>query len=235
VKFRNYLLSALGPADLAALLPALSEVSIPRGQVFFEPGSQVDEVIFPSNAVMSVVTVMRDGQAIESSTIGRESATPLLWALGNQPSKGRIFAQIGGAAIKLRAEALRARVAESPELMALMLRHAGSITFQAEQGVACNVLHDAAARLARWLLMTHDRTGHASLPLTQEYMGVMTGVQRTTISVVANQLRAAGLIRFSRGTVDILDRQGLEARACECYVAVRSEFDSLLALDEDGG
>ena len=109
------------------------------------------------------------------------------------------------------------------------MRHSASINFQAEQGVACNVLHDAPARLARWLLMTQDRTGNRVLPLTQEYMSVMTGVQRTTISAVANHLRSAGLIRFSRGNVEILDRAGLEAAACECYQAVRGEFDGLRA------
>ena len=189
----------------------------------------MEQVFFPSTAVLSVVTVMLDGHAVESSTIGHESGTPLLWALANQPSKVRIFAQIGGTATRLPASVLRARARESAGLMTLLVRHSASITFQAEQGVACNVLHDAPARLARWLLMTQDRTGNRSLPLTQEYMSVMTGVQRTTISMVANQLRSAGLIRFSRGNVEVLDREGLQAYACECYGAVRRAFDELRA------
>jgi CRP-like cAMP-binding protein len=227
VEFRNYLLAAMPDADLAVLQPHLSEVSIDRGQVVYEPNDLVGHLYFPSSAVLSVVTLMLNGEGVESSTVGHESAAPLLSALANRPAKSRIFAQIGGGAIKLPVAVLRARSTESPKLQNLLLRHARSITFQAEQGVACNVLHEAPMRLARWLLMTNDRTGTRQMPLTQEYMAIMTGVQRTTISAVASQLKNAGLIRYARGNVEILDRAGLEARACECYVAIRQEFDSL--------
>lgn len=227
MEFRNYLLKALAAGDLQAILPRLVEISLEKGQVLFEPDDPVEQVFFPSNAVLSVVTVMRDGHSVESSTVGHESASPLLWALSDAPSKSRIFTQIGGAAIRMPASVLRAVAAESPTLVALLYRHCASLSFQAEQGVACNILHEAPARLARWLLMTQDRTGNRALPLTQEYMSVMTGVQRTTISAIANLLRGSGLIRFSRGNVEILDRPSLEAVACECYQAIRSEFDDL--------
>jgi CRP-like cAMP-binding protein len=227
VEFRNYLLSALSAADAQAIVPKLVEISLERNQVVFEPGDPVDFVFFPSTAVLSIITVMLDGRSVESSTVGHESAAPLLWALSGRASRGRIVAQIGGSATRLPAQVLFARAAESPSLNALLMRHAASTGFQSEQGVACNILHDAPSRLARWLLMTQDRTGHRVLGLTQEYMAVMTGVQRTTISAVANQLRSAGLIRFSRGNVEILDRPGLEAFACECYCAVRVEFEDL--------
>jgi CRP-like cAMP-binding protein len=232
VEFRNCLLGALPKADLAALLPALTETSIERGQELFQPGDSAQTVYFPSNCVLSVLTLMRGGQAVESSTIGPETATPLLAVLASQPVKARIFAQIGGGAIRLPAAVLRARAAESPALMSLLLRHAAAIGFQAEQGVACNVLHEAPRRLARWILMTQDRTGGRTLPLTQDYMAVMTGVQRTTISAVATQLRDAGLIRYSRGNLEVVDRAGLEAQACECYRAIRGEFDDLREADD---
>ncbi len=227
MEFRNSLLAALAAVDLAALLPALTETSIERGQDLFLPGDLATHVFFPSTCVLSVVTHMSSGQNVESSTVGPETASPLLAALAGQPVKARVFAQIGGGAIRIPTSVLRARAAENPALMTLLLRHAAAIGFQAEQGVACNVLHDAPQRLARWILMTQDRTGGKSLPLTQDYMAVMTGVQRTTISVVANQLRAAGLIRYSRGNLEVIDRAGLEAYACECYRAIREEFDSL--------
>ena len=227
VEFRNYLLKALSAVDRQAFLPHLAEISLERSQVLFEPGDTVEQVFFPSNAVLSIVTVMSDGHAVESSTVGHESAAPLLWALSNVPSKSRVFAQIGGAAMRMPAAVLREKAGESPVLTAMLHRHAASLAFQSEQGVACNILHAAPARLARWLLMTQDRTGNRSLPLTQEYMSVMTGVQRTTISAVANQLRSAGLIQFSRGNVEIQDRPGLEAFACECYRVIRTEFDGL--------
>lgn len=234
MEFRNYLLSALGEADRQAILPALVEISLERGQVLFEPGEAVQQVYFPSSAVLSIATVMADGDAVESSTIGHESGSPLLWALAAQPSKARIFAQIGGSAVRAPAAVLRARAAESPALMNLLIRHAASLAFQSEQGVACNILHGAAPRLARWLLMTQDRTGSRTLPLTQEYLSVMTGVQRTTISALANQLRSAGLIRFSRGNIEILDRPGLEGAACECYRAIRDEFDGMRGAGGSG-
>jgi CRP-like cAMP-binding protein len=129
--------------------------------------------------------------------------------------------------MKVPSVIVRARAAESPALMQLLLSHVQASAKQAEQSVACNVLHDAPARLARWLLMTEDRVGAPTLPLTQEYMAVMTGVQRTTISLVANALRAKGLIAFSRGNVEILDRPGLERAACECYATVRFHLDRL--------
>jgi len=227
VEFRNFLLSALSPDDLDALAPGLKQISLKRGDVLCDYGNIPEKVIFPNTAVLSIVTVMSDGSAVESSTIGHESATPLLWALSREPNKGRVFTQVGGTAYTLSALKLRKQALQSPELMALLLRHIASISFQAEQGVACNVLHSARARLARWILMTQDRVGQHALPLSQEYMAVMLGVQRTTITLVAGQLRDAGLIQFARGVLEVTDRDGLESVACECYQEVRQEFDAL--------
>jgi CRP-like cAMP-binding protein len=227
VEFRNSLLSALTKSDREAVLPAMTEWPLERGRVLFEPGQRVEQVFFPSSAVISVVTIMGNGQGVESSTVGHESAVPLLSALSGQPIRARIFAQIGGGGIMVPAGVLRERAVQSPSMMSLLLSHVGAISFQAEQGLACNALHDAPTRLARWILMTQDRTGSGVLPLTQDYMAIMTGVQRTTISAVANQLRSEGLIRYSRGNLEVTDRAGLEARACECYNAIRDEFDSL--------
>lgn len=227
MRFRNYLLSGLGREDSEALIPYLTEISLDRGEVLYEPDQPAEVVYFPSNAVLSIVTVMRDGAAVESSTIGHESAAPLLSALDGRPTRSRYFAQIAGAATRLPAAILRARATTSPALMSLLLRHIGANAFQSEQGVACNAVHDAEARLARWILMTHDRLAARSLPLTQDYMAIMTGVQRTTISGLAGELRRAGLIRYARGILEIVDRAGLEARACECYGAIRAEFDQL--------
>ena len=227
MKFRNHLLADLSDSLRDGLLPGFAEVALARGQVLYEAGQPVDYVYFPSTAVLSIVTVMRNGQAVESSTVGRESATPLLCALAARAARTRIFAQIPGSAIRLGAERLREAVQDSGELMRQVMDHAGAVAFQSEQGVACNILHDAPARLSRWILMTQDRVGADNLPLTQDYMAIMTGVQRSTVSAVANQLRGAGLIRFSRGNVQVVDRDGLEAVACECYDAIRHEFESL--------
>lgn len=232
MKFRNSLLSAFPEAVLREVLPSLTERHLERGEVLFEPGEPARDVFFPSNAVVSVVTTMINGQGVESSSIGHETATPLLAVLAEEPITARMFAQIGGGGVSMSAEVLRAAVAASTPLNRLLLRHVTAIGFQAEQGVACNALHEASSRLARWILMTQDRTGGRSLPLTQDYMAVMTGVQRTTISAVANQLRADGLIRYSRGNLEVLDRPRLEAHACECYRAVRGAFIALEAAPQ---
>jgi CRP-like cAMP-binding protein len=227
VEFRNHLLAALAGPDLHALLPSFVETPLARAQVLLEPGDEARWVYFPSSAVLSVVTTMLDGTSVETSSVGFETATPLLAALSKRPIKVRVFAQIGGAAIRVAAQSLRAQADASPTLRTLLLRHADAMAFQAEQGVACNALHHAPARLARWLLMTQDRTGNGALPLTQEYLAIMTGVQRTTISALANELRSAGLIAFRRGNVEIVDRAGLEKVACECYGVMRQEFGQL--------
>lgn len=227
MKFRNLLLSAASEADIARLFPRMQEISVRAGETVLEPGQPVHAVYFPSSVVLSVVTVMRDGASIETATIGREGVAGLLSGLTGGVSPSRVFAQIGGSAVRVPTKDLRAAAIESPALMDLLLRAAQAIAAEAEQSVACNALHDAPARLARWLLLTQDRVGAASFPLTQDYMAIMVGVQRTTISAIASGLKAQGLIHYTRGVVDVLDRAGLEAAACECYAAVRARYDAL--------
>lgn len=227
VKFRNFLLSALGEADRLALMPDLVEVSLSPGQTLAEVGEMVETVYFPSSAVISVVTVMEDGRSVESQTIGRESGVGLINAAARTAAQSRSFAQIGGAALKLPAASLRRRLGVSSSLATQLMRHVHATLLQSQQFTACNVLHSADQRLARWLLMTADRTGSLSFPLTQEYMAIMTGVQRTTVSTLANGFRERGLIRYSRGHVEILDRENLEHASCECARVVRRQFKQL--------
>jgi len=227
VIFRNYLLRALPAEDLTALIPAMRELSLPAGQVLYAAGAPVEAVHFPSTAVLSVVTRMRDGRSVETATVGFESAVGLLPALGALPAPSSIFAQIGGAAISVPAEALRHRAIVSPPFMQLILRFSQSNASQADQSVACNALHNVAARLSRWLLMTDDRVGNDMVPLTQEYLAVMVGVQRTTVSAAAAELKASKLIRYVRGRIEIIDRPGLEHRACECYEVAHEAFSRL--------
>jgi CRP-like cAMP-binding protein len=229
LKLLNFLLSALDPADLQALLPHLEEVSLSASQVLFETGDLIDAIYFPGSACISIVTIMSDGKAVESSTVGRESGVGLLDALTQQPARNRFFAQIAGSATRLPAAVFRRRLGESQPLLNLTLRHARATSIQAEQGVACNIAHEVQGRLARWLLMTQDRVGAASFPLTQEYMAIMTGVQRSTVSVMAGALKKAGVIDYVRGQVVIRDRAALIGHACECYSVVSEEFQSLRA------
>jgi CRP-like cAMP-binding protein len=228
VIFRNYFLSALTKVDFATVVPLISEQSLTAGDTISEPGQPVPFVHFPSTTVLSVMTVMTNGDRVESSTIGRESATGLLNALSGEPANSMIMAQISGSAMKMPAKALRELALSSPKLMSLTARHIQANVAQVEQSVACNAVHHVDARLARWLLQTADRVGAPIVPLTQEYLAVMLGVQRTTVSGSAAALRDLGLIRYSRGRVEVIDRPGLERKACECYTVCRQIFDDLL-------
>lgn len=232
MKFRNYFLSALSEADIVALNADLREVFLSPGEVLHEAGDAVDTVLFPSSAVISFVTVTEDGRGVESASVGAESVVGLLNALNGSPAFNRAFAQASGSAISISADRFREHAYSSPDMMRLIGRHLEANVVQAQQSVACNSLHEAAARLARWLLMTQDRVAGTLLPLTQEYLAVMLGVQRTTVTAAAGALKAAGLIRYRRGQIEVLDRIGLEARACECYAVVNRRQAALLGMDD---
>ena len=225
--FRNFLLRALPADDAAYLTPHLREVSLSRGQPLYEPGEAVETLYFSSSACISVVSVMRDGRLVETTTVGRESAPGLLDAVTDLPTSSRIFVQVAGAALALPSAVFRKRLTESQGLVSLTLRHARGLAQQAELGVGCNLAHSADGRLARWLLMTQDRIGSDLLPLTQDYLAVMTGVQRTTVSLMAAALKKAKIIDYSRGQLTILDRPGLIAQSCECYAVSERQFDEL--------
>jgi CRP-like cAMP-binding protein len=227
LKLLNFFLSALSPPDLAALSPGLVEVVLDRSEVLFEPGEAPDTIYFPGGACVSIVTILADGRIVESASVGRESAVGLLEAITGRPATVRAFAQVGGSAMRLAASLFRSQMLQSPTLAQLTLLHVRANSVQAEQGVACNAAHDVPERLARWLLMTQDRVGSTSFPLTQDYMAVMTGVQRSTVSLAASGLKQRRLIDYSRGQVTILDRAGLQRQACECYGIIGSQFESL--------
>jgi CRP-like cAMP-binding protein len=234
VLFRNRILSIVDKADLVALMPAMTEIGWGPGVELYEAGAAVSEVHFPSTAGLSIVKVMADGGEVECATVGYEGAVGVLPALSGAPSSCRTYVQLAGSGISIAAGALRERAAQSPALMELLLRAAQTLVAQEEQSVACNALHEIERRLARWLLICQDRLNSAVVPITQEYLAIMLGVQRTTVGVAAAALRAKGLIRYSRGQLEILDRGGLERRSCECYGAVLQMYDRLLPPPADG-
>jgi CRP-like cAMP-binding protein len=222
MKFRNLALSRLDPTQLARMIPFLDPISLKQGQLLYEAGAAVEAVYFPTSAAISLVSEMRDGRSVEAATIGFESVVGTLGALCGEPSHARVFVQVAGGAVKLKASRLRELVDASPSLLKLLLRHAHEDASQAERSVACNALHPVPQRLAKWLLLTHDRIDGGLVPLTQEYLSIMLGVQRTTVTDAAKALKAAGLIRYLRGNIEILDRGRLERAACECYAACRA-------------
>jgi CRP-like cAMP-binding protein len=211
----------------------LTEVVLDKGSVLFEPGEVPDTICFPGGACISIVTILADGRTVENTTVGRESAAGLIEALTERPATARAFAQIGGGAMRVPALLFRTRMLRSPALAQLSLLHVRANSIQAEQGVACNAAHDVPARLSRWLLMTQDRVGSRTFPLTQDYMAVMTGVQRSTVSLAASALKRRGVIDYSRGLVTILDRAALQRQACECYGIIGSQFEDLRGAMDD--
>lgn len=226
---RNLFLSALNPAQLLALEPDLRAVRLATSEVLHEAGEKVHHVYFPSNAVVSVVTLMRDGRSAEAATIGYESVAGIVPALTEKAGHARVFVQIAGGAMKMDAARLRAHAGQHPALLRSLLSHLQNDIAQAEQTAACNALHLAKQRLARWLLLTDDRVDGAVVNLTQEYLAIMLGVQRTTVSTLAAEMKADGLVDYQRGRIEILDRVALEALSCECYEVGRLRHKSELA------
>jgi CRP-like cAMP-binding protein len=225
---QNRLLAALDAEDQELLAPRLTAVTLDKGALLYDPGDMIDTVYFPDDCVISLMTLMESGAAIESAAIGREGALGLMASVSPRASLSRAIVQVGGRARRISAPHLHRAWEQSAQIRDLVDRHTEALFAHAIHSVACNALHSVEARFCRWLLSCHDRIDTNTISLTQEFLADMLGVQRTTVTVVARALQAAGLIRYRRGVVDILDRAGLEAIACECYGAVRRTYERLL-------
>ncbi len=222
----NRLLAALPPRDLDLLAPHLERVMLPTRRVLFEPGDEVSHAHFPvSGTVVSLVGVLADGRTAEAAVVGCEGAVGALISAGRKPASTRAVANVGGAALRLESGRLEEAKHASAALRDLLNRFADALLAQVLQSVTCNALHGADARACRRLLDIQDRTGTDELPVTQENMAELLGVQRTTVTRVLSDLAAAGAIETRRGRVVITSRARLQAGACECYTAVRRHFD----------
>src|SRR6267142_5319716 len=225
----NRLLVALERKDRALLEPYLVLRLVGRGQVLFKPGEDIETTYFPCRGTLgSLLVVSAEGREVEAATIGREGAIGGIVSAGHKPAFGRAVIQIGGPAFSVPTARLEQVKQRSPAFHDLFSRYADALLAQMMQSVACNALHSIEARCSRWLLSTQDRVGQAAIPLTQEALAEMLGVQRTTVTAVAQALQARGLIRYARGRVEILNRQGIKETACECYAAVENHFERLL-------
>lgn len=216
----NGLIAAL-PSDVRAMLEGELQLrEFGHGHIFYEPGSAIRDIHFPVDGVLSVLTLMTDGSAVETATVGREGAVGLNSCLTPIRAHGRVIGQAPGAVLSAPSDVLGRMAADSAEVRALIVGYGEVVLAQAQQSVACNTLHTVEERFCRWILTCDDRVQGGRVDLTQEFLAMMLGVQRTTVSQAASSLQASGLIRYNRGRIDILDRAALERRSCECYAAV---------------
>jgi CRP-like cAMP-binding protein len=225
---QNLLLRSLPPADLAALMTHLRDVDLAQGAVLQEQGEPIEYVYFPCDGIVSLMAVMRQGEAIEIATIGHEGAVGALAGIGPRRSHTRGVVQVSGMALRIPAARFRAVAEESAAVREIIGRYSEMLLVQVQQTAACNALHDVEARLSRWLLQARDRVEGNTIHLTHEFLSQMLGVRRTTVTIVANELQEAGLIRYHRGEIEIVDPIGLRSRACECYDAIRAQIEQII-------
>jgi CRP-like cAMP-binding protein len=224
---RNVLLDTLSPLDRERLMPHLMPVTLSPGQVLSEPGERIHSCYFPTSAVVSMLYTMRDGSTAEMAMVGREGVVGLNAYLGKEPTCSRAITVVGGSAFKMLARRLQEEFARAGSLQGLLLRYTQAFITQVSQTAVCNRLHSVEQRLCRWLLLCLDRRNCAELEMTHELIAGLLGGRRESVTVAARHLQDAGLIRYCRGHIHILDRQGLESHVCECYRAVEDELDSL--------
>jgi CRP-like cAMP-binding protein len=224
----NRILDALGPRERERLLPLLTIVSLPIKTVLFEPGEPIQAVHFPLDGVVSLVTALEGGAIVEVATLGNEGIVGLPLRAGGSLAV-RAISQVAGSAARLDAAVFLAEADRRGQLGLLIGRYLQALFGQISQAAGCNRLHTTEQRLSRWLLMSHDRVGVDEFLITHEFLGQMLGSQRATVTLSAGLLQAAGLIRYHRGQVTILERAGLEQTSCECYAVIKRELDEVVA------
>ena len=227
----NRLLRSLAASEIERLRPVVRTVTTPLHHIFHNAGELIENVYFPNAGVASITTVLTDGRMVECATVGREGMVGVEAALsGKATAQGRTMMQVADeatTAVVLPARELRALMSRNSDFAELVGRYALAVLRQSMHSTACNALHDVQERCARWLLQTHDRVQGESFHLSHEFLGMMLGVRRPSVTVVAGALQRAGLITYKQAVVRILDRDGLEAASCECYSLIRKEFDAL--------
>lgn len=230
---QNHLLAALPADEYARLLPDLELVPMPFGDVLYESGEQMRHVHFPITSIISLLYVMEDGASAEIAIVGNEGVVGVSLFMGGETTPSRAVVQSAGHAYRLRAQLLKDEFnrfggRRSGALHNLLLRYTQVLLTQMAQTSVCNRHHSLDQQLCRWLLLSFDRLPSNELVVTQEMIANMLGVRRESVTEAAGNVQRAGLIEYTRGRITVIDRPGLEARACECYGVVRKELDRLL-------
>ena len=230
---KNELLAALGPADLARWLPQLEAVTMPLGEVLYESGATLSHVYFPTTAIVSLLYVMENGASAEIAVVGNEGLVGISLFMGGESTPSRAVVQSAGEGFRMPAPDIKKEFKRTAVLQ-LLLRYTQALITQMSQTAVCNRHHSLDQQLCRWLLLSLDRLQGNELVMTQELIANMLGVRREGVTEGALKLQAAGLIKYSRGRITVLDRRGLEQRTCECYEVVKREYDRLLPARKPG-
>src|SRR5580692_11671323 len=224
----NQLLDALGPESRSRIDPHLRPVTLELGAVVCEAGGLLKHAYFPQGSVLSLLTVLKNGSAIETANIGREGAFGLFAAMYSRVSFNRCIVQLEGSVIRCPIELLQSEFKRSEHVRDLFVSYSETLLSQVQQTVACNALHSTEEKMCRWLLMMHDRAEGEALPYTHEFLSHMLGANRKSVTLAAQSLQTAGLISYYRGIIKVLNRPGLEKASCECYAIVKERFDAFL-------
>jgi CRP-like cAMP-binding protein len=223
----NDLLAALPAAEWSRWLPQLEHVTMPLGQVLYESGSTLSHVYFPTTSIVSLLYVMENGSSAEIAVVGHEGIVGISLFMGGESAPSRAVVQSAGEGFRLTSTAIKEEFNRAPVLH-LLLRYTQALITQMAQTAVCNRHHSLDQQLCRWLLLSMDRLEGNELAMTQELIANMLGVRREGVTEGALKLQKAGLIRYSRGRISVLDRPVLEQRTCECYAVVKKEDDRLL-------
>ncbi len=224
----NHLLAALPEAEFARWSPHFEATDMPLGQVLYESGSSQSHVYFPTTSIVSLLYVMENGASAEIAVVGNEGIVGISLFMGGETTPSRAVVQSGGRGYRLRAAQMKDEFSRGGPVLHLLLRYTQALITQMAQTAVCNRHHSLDQQLCRWLLLSMDRLQGRELVMTQSLIANMLGVRREGVTEGATKLQKAGLIRYTRGRITILDRAGLEERTCECYAVVKREYERLL-------
>jgi len=225
----NRLLASLAGPDLALLTPHLVETALEAGAVLQEPGQPIRRVYFPHGGLVSLLGILPEGHAIDTASIGRDGAIGLSAGLGSQIALSRAVVQLPGRAAQIAPNRLAEVAARSRAVQDMIVRYNDVLLAQVQHAVVCNTVHHVQERLCRWLLHAHDRIDGDTVPITQEFLSGMLGVQRTTVTAICRMLQADNIVDVRRGRIHIRDLAALERRSCSCYRVVRRLTDQVAA------
>lgn len=226
---KNYLLAALPDKEFARIIPKLEFVTFKLGDVLYEADEQLEHVYFPTMAIISLLYIMENGATAEIGITGNDGVVGIALFMGSETTSSRAIVQSAGAAYRMKAADVKAEFERAERFQAMLLRYTMALMAQISQTAVCNRLHPIEQQLARWILLSHDRLHTDKLTMTHDLISNMLGVRREGVTIAAQKLAKRKLITNDRGTINIIDRRGLEAAVCECYKVVNEEYNRLLS------